>query len=118
MAQRRTPRRPDRAPRASAPEPRSLTLKGIPASPGVAIGRAFLLDSEEVAIAKQAVAPAAVPQEIARFEEALAQTRQEILAIQQKISDELGIEHAEIFNAHLMFLEDRAYIDEVIHRLK
>ncbi|MBI3323244.1 MAG: phosphoenolpyruvate--protein phosphotransferase [Candidatus Omnitrophica bacterium] len=95
-----------------------MTLKGIPASPGVAIGRAFLLDSEEVAVAKQPIEAAAVPQEIARFEEALAQTRREILDIQQKISEELGIEHAEIFNAHLMFLEDRAYIDEVISRLK
>ncbi|MBI3322487.1 MAG: phosphoenolpyruvate--protein phosphotransferase [Candidatus Omnitrophica bacterium] len=95
-----------------------MTLKGIPASPGVAIGRAFLLDSEEMAVAKQSVPASAVPQEIARFEEALAQTRKEILAIQQKISEELGIEHAEIFNAHLMFLEDRAYIDEVITRLK
>ncbi len=95
-----------------------VELKGIPASPGVSIGRAFLLDSEEVAIPKQAVAPSAIPQEIARFEEALLQTRKEIMDIQEKISKELGLEHAEIFNAHLMFLEDRAFIEEVVQRLK
>ena len=94
------------------------TLKGVPASDGIASGPAFLLDSEEVSVHKQPVPGPAVPQEIARFEEALLQTRKEILDIQKKISRELGVEHAEIFNAHLMFLEDRAYIDEVVSRLK
>ena len=95
-----------------------VTLKGVPASDGIAIGPAFLLDSEEVTVHKQPVPASAIPQEIARFEEALLQTRREIVGIQEKISKELGVEHAEIFNAHLMFLEDRAYIDEVIGRLK
>jgi phosphotransferase system enzyme I (PtsI) len=84
----------------------------------VAVGRAFLLDSEEVSIPKQTIPAASIPQEIARFEEALIQTRKEILGIQEKISKELGAEHAEIFNAHLMLLEDRALIEEVIARLK
>ena len=121
MGRRRTTsRRPDGgSPEGpTARESKPIELKGIPASPGVSIGRAFLLDSEEVAIPRQSVEPAAVPQEIARFEEALAQTRREIEQIQAKISKELGVEHAEIFNAHLMFLEDRALIDEVIRRLK
>ncbi|HRZ67476.1 MAG TPA: phosphoenolpyruvate--protein phosphotransferase, partial [Candidatus Omnitrophota bacterium] len=59
-----------------------------------------------------------LPKEIARFEDALIQTRQEILGIQERISDQLGIKHAEIFNAHLLVLEDRTLIEEVITRLK
>ncbi|MBI3318694.1 MAG: phosphoenolpyruvate--protein phosphotransferase, partial [Candidatus Omnitrophica bacterium] len=104
------------------PEPgpphRPQRLTGIPASPGVAIGRAFLLDSEEIPITKREIPASNIPQEIARFEEALIQTRREIQQIQEKISGEIGMEHAEIFNAHLMLLEDRALIEEVIHRLK
>ena len=118
MARRRPPRTPDASSGAGESSSRPLELKGIPASPGVSIGRAFLLDSEEVAVPRQPIPPSSVPQEIARFEEALTQTRKEIEAIQAKISKELGMEHAEIFNAHLMFLEDRALIDEVITRLK
>jgi len=120
MARRRTsPRREEQA-ASSAPAAASqmAELKGIPASPGVSIGRAFLLDSEEVAVPRQAVAPAAIPQEIARFEEALTRTRKEIEEIQAKISKELGVDHAQIFDAHRMFLEDRAFIEEVIQRLK
>lgn len=96
----------------------SERFQGIPASPGVAIGKAFLLDSEEVPISKRSIPPSAISQEIARFEDALIKTRREILDIQQKISEELGAEHGEIFNAHLMVLEDRALIEEVVARLK
>ena len=119
MARRRTtPRAESSSDAGAARDRKSFELKGVPASPGVAIGRAFLLDSEEMSIPRQAVPAAAIPQEIARFEEALTQTRKEIEGIQAKISKELGLEHAEIFNAHLMFLEDRAFIDEVIGHLK
>lgn len=106
-----------RSPEAGQPR-ESFTLKGIPASPGVAIGKAFLLDSGEISISKRPISAAGIPQEIARFEEALVQTRKEIRDIQTKISKELGADHAEIFNAHLMLLEDRALIEEVIGRLK
>lgn len=100
------------------PAEETQRLKGVPASPGVAIGPAFLLDSEEIPISKKKIPASEIPQEIARFEEALIQTRREILDIQSKISHELGIEHGEIFNAHIMFLEDRALIEEIITRLK
>src|SRR3989338_2741812 len=93
-------------------------LKGIPASPGIAIGKAFLLTSEEFNIQRRHIEESELPGEIARFEEALIQTRSEILAIQKKISKEMGTEHADIFNAHLLVLEDRTLIEEVISRLK
>ncbi|MDP3787255.1 MAG: phosphoenolpyruvate--protein phosphotransferase [Candidatus Omnitrophota bacterium] len=95
-----------------------MFLKGIPASPGIASGKAFILDSETLAIIKKEIVERDLPKEIARFEEALIRTRQEILGIQERISEQLGIKHAEIFNAHLLVLEDRTLIEEVISRLK
>ena len=94
------------------------TLKGIAASPGVAIGKVLLLDSEEMAIPKREIRDSMVPKEIARFEEALTQTRAEILNIRDKISEEIGKEHGDIFNAHLLVIEDRALIEEVIGKVK
>ncbi len=93
-------------------------LKGIAASPGVAIGKVLILDSEELVIPKKAIKETAIPKEIARFEEALTKTRAEILTIRDKISKEMGQEHGEIFNAHLLVIEDRALIEEVIGRIK
>src|SRR3990167_3772399 len=94
------------------------TLKGIAASPGVAIGKVLLLDSEEMAIPKREIKDSMVPKEIARFEEALTQTRAEILNIRDKISQEIGKEHGDIFNAHLLVIEDRALVEEVIGKVK
>lgn len=95
-----------------------MLLKGIAASPGIAIGKVFILDSETYTIIRRGIEEKDLPKEIARFEDALIQTRQEILGIQERISDQLGIKHAEIFNAHLLVLEDRTLIEEVISRLK
>ncbi|MDD5746187.1 MAG: phosphoenolpyruvate--protein phosphotransferase [Candidatus Omnitrophica bacterium] len=93
-------------------------FEGIAASPGIAIGRVLLWDSEEYTISKQTVPENKIPLEITRFEEALIKTRTEILEIQRKISVEMGREHAEIFNAHLLVLEDRMLIEEVINKIK
>ncbi len=95
-----------------------MLLKGIPASPGIAYGKAFILDSESFAIQKKEISEKDLHGEIARFEEALIRTRQEILGIQESVSSQLGIQHAEIFNAHLLVLEDRTLIEEIISRLK
>jgi len=93
-------------------------LKGIPVSPGVATGKAFLFKTEDLTVSKKSIAEEQLPFEITRFEEALITTRNEILDIQKRISKEMGVEHAEIFNAHLLVLEDRTLIEEVVTKLK
>ena len=95
-----------------------MVLKGIAASPGLVIGKAYLIGDENVAVPKRKVPKEELPLEIARFEEALIKTRSEIVEIKNKIIEELGREHGEIFDAHLLVLEDRALIEEVISYLK
>jgi phosphotransferase system enzyme I (PtsI) len=93
-------------------------FQGIAASPGIAIGKVFLYDKEDISIQRKKIRASEVPKEIARFEEALIKTRSEIVSIRDNISREMGVKHAEIFNAHLLVLEDRMIIDEVIGRLR
>lgn len=95
-----------------------LKLKGIAAAPGINIGPAYRLDKEEFVIPKEAISSEDVPLQIQLFEEALIQTRKEIMELQKRISSELGQDEAEIFDAHLLVLEDRVIIEEVISRLK
>lgn len=95
-----------------------IILKGIPAAPGVASGYTFTLDKQDFIVPMRAIMENEVPIEIARFEEALIKTREEILGIQKKISAEIEGKHAQIFDAHLLALEDRSIIDEVIKRIK
>ena len=93
-------------------------LKGIPAAPGIAFGGAFILDKQEFIIPPRAIFENEVPIEIARFEEALIKTREEIISIQKKISAEMHGQHAQLFDAHLLVLEDRALVEEVVKRIK
>ena len=94
-----------------------IVLKGIPASHGIAIGEALLFDSEELLVPRHAISEAQIPAEIMRFEEALSQTRHQILGIQQRLAEEMGQEHAEIFDAHLLVLEDQTVRDEILSGL-
>jgi len=95
-----------------------IILKGIAAAPGIAFGPAHLFGKEELKIVSRSISDAEVPAEIVRLEEALIQTRREIIEIQNKISAEMGTDHAEIFDAHLLVLEDRMLIEEVITGIK
>ncbi len=95
-----------------------FTLKGIPAAPGVAIGKALFFDSEELSLPRKPITIQEVPLELLRLEEAMIKTRHQIIAIQKKLSSELGREHADILNAHLLVLEDQALREEIINGLK
>lgn len=93
-------------------------LKGIAASPGISMGKAVVIGSEDISIAKKTIKESSIPKEITRFEDALTKTRAEILNIRDKVTHEIGKEHGDIFNAHLLVIEDRALIEEVISRIK
>jgi len=97
---------------------RSVKLKGIPAAPGVTIGKAHLVDSEEISVRKCKIRNDDIPQEVSRFRAALSKTRVDILKIKEKITKEMGLEHGEIFSAHLLVIEDIMFIEEVLTRLK
>ena len=95
-----------------------IILKGIPAAPGVALGPTFILDKQDFIIPPRAILEKEIPIEIARFEEALIKTREEILQIQKKIAEEMGMQHAQIFDAHLLVLEDRMIVEQVVKGVK
>ena len=95
-----------------------IELKGIPASGGIAIGPAYLWAKEEFVIARQEISESQIAAQIQLFEEALIKTRHEILDLQKKIAEGMGQNVAEIFDAHLLVLEDRMLIEEVIFQLK
>ena len=94
-----------------------ISLQGIGVSPGVAVGEVVLFAREGLSVAERVLEENGVLPEIARFEEALVQTRYQISKIQSKVSAILGEEHAGIFDAHLLVVDDRAFIDEVIRDL-
>jgi phosphotransferase system enzyme I (PtsI) len=97
---------------------KELVLKGIPASPGITIGKVFLFGREQYVIPRRMIREDLIQNEIRRFKDALVQTKNEILEIKKRISDEMGAEHGQIFSAHLLVIDDNMLIEEVVSRLK
>ncbi len=95
-----------------------FVLKGIPAAPGIAIGSAFLMDQQDFIVPERAITDDEIFVEIARFEEAVGDTRREIQGIKEKIAMQVGAIDAQIFDAHLLVLEDCMLIDEVKKRIR
>jgi phosphotransferase system enzyme I (PtsI) len=95
-----------------------IQLKGIAAASGISIGTAYKVGKEEFTIPRQPIKQEEVATQIQVFEEALIKTRKEIIELQKRIASEMGQDQAEIFDAHLLVLEDRMLIEEVISRLK
>lgn len=93
-------------------------LRGIAAAGGIRIGKALLLGKEELFIPQNKIKKQDIPKQIQLFEEALIKTRQEIIDLQNKIAKDMGSDGARIFDAHLLVLEDRTLIEEVITQLK
>ncbi|MDE2028147.1 MAG: phosphoenolpyruvate--protein phosphotransferase [Candidatus Omnitrophica bacterium] len=95
-----------------------IVLKGVPAAPGIAYGPSFILDKGEFIVPKRAIAHSEINSEIARFEEAVNNARHEIQALKTKITKDMGVAHAKIFDAHLLVLQDATLIDEVTAGIK
>jgi phosphotransferase system enzyme I (PtsI) len=96
-------------------EPKTeIMIQGIAASRGIAYGQVFLYLQSELEIPRYTVDAGKRAAEIARFEQALLVTRQQISQVQDQVTKNLGEEEALIFDAHQMVLEDQALIGETI----
>jgi len=97
------------------PEPKGeKTFRGIPVSSGVCRGKILVLDRVRPTIGRRQLSEAQLGDEVNRLERALIQTRQQILDIQRRVSQGMGAEEGSIFDAHLLVLEDRTLLDEVL----
>lgn len=95
-----------------------IVIRGIGVSPGVAVGEVTIFAQNGVSVVERPVTADKIPLEIIRFEEALIKTRHQIAEIQRKVTSALGDEHATIFDAHLLVVDDRYFIEEVIRTLR
>jgi len=93
-------------------------LKGIPVSPGIAIGPAFLLDIEGVRIPEHFVSEDQVEGEVRRFEKAVEEARQELVQFAAHIAQKAGSKIAEIFAAHAGMLSDEAFLEGTRDRIR
>ena len=91
-------------------------FKGTAASPGIVLGKALVLEHNELVIEKKSISD--VETEIARLNEAVAISKTELEKVRDKAKVELGEEEAQIFESHLLVLEDPELLGSAIDKVK
>jgi len=95
----------------------NLVLKGIPASPGIAIGEVHRLDREVVQIEEEKLKTEEVEREIQRFKKGLKETKDDLLKIKEKVKKSMEPEQVKIFDAQILILEDEVINQKVIKEI-
>jgi phosphotransferase system enzyme I (PtsI) len=98
--------------------PKEIRFEGAGVSPGIARAKVHVVSDDFDEVVRHRIAASQVVDEISRFETALIQTRMQILQMQQRIAESIGAKDAAIFDAHLLVVEDRTLIDEVLRKLE
>ena len=88
--------------------------KGIPVSPGIAIGPAYLYAKVTFEIEKRTIDPEVVKNESSRFEQAVRKAERDLNKIIAVTRDKLGENSATIFEAQLLMLRDQSVYPEVV----
>jgi len=91
----------------------TLSIKGIGASPGVAVGRAFLLDRKRVRTPKLRLGESEVESELRRMRTAIELSDHQLNEIKERLAQGEGHDHALILEAHRLMLHDPMFVDEV-----
>lgn len=91
-------------------------LKGIAASDGVAVAKAYLLVQPDLSFSKTTVEDTSA--EEARLDDALAKSTEELQQIREKAAQSLGEAEAQVFDAHLMVLSDPEMIGQIKQNIK
>jgi phosphotransferase system enzyme I (PtsI) len=90
-----------------------ITYTGIPASPGIAVGPIHVIARGFSAPEIYEITEEEIAYERARFDEAVAVTKKQLVELQERLESLSGNADSEIFEAHVMLLEDKTLLDKV-----
>ena len=88
-----------------------LKFSGKSVLSGVAIGKLYIFKKQEYTLVKETVADAEA--EVTRFHDACEKAKEQLGKLYEKTLEEVGEEHAAIFDVHKMMLEDLDYIEAI-----
>ena len=98
---------PDSTARHEVKPEANLTLQGVAGSPGIAIGKAYLVQQEDVdVVEKRFVSSENISAEVKRFKEAVKKARKQLKRIIDDVPKEFR-DHIYILDAHMMLLKDK-----------
>ena len=91
----------------------STTLQGLPASPGIAVGRCWTVDRRRLRTPRRKVTEQEVETELDRLDVAIDLSVQQLDGVRAKFQASDGAEHLAIIDVHRAMLRDPSLVDEV-----
>ena len=88
-------------------------LKGVAASPGIAIGKAYQYIEEKVAINNRPLSAGDVVAQMKVFDDALAKTKEQLTGLIEYSGKKLGSDKAKIFESHLEMAGDEELVGDI-----
>jgi len=111
------PRPPRHSSELTIPILGEVRKRGIAASPGISIGRAYVVDRRKIKTPKRHLDPQDVDVEVARFNAAISESNQQLERIKSKLVAREGEDHFHILEAHQLILHDEHLVDETVRRI-
>jgi phosphotransferase system enzyme I (PtsI) len=93
-------------------------LKGIAASPGIAISKVFLLEGRPVEVEYQTIDASRVEAEIDKFKRAVQKSEREVRILQTRVAHRIGADSSRIFEVHRLLLQDDIVIQETVEQIR
>lgn len=98
--------------------PGETVLRGVAVSPGVCRGRVLVLRPAVESVPRRTISEAEADGEIARLQSAIVATRNDLQEVHRQVAAAMGAQDGNIFEAHLLMLEDRMLLDEVVRAVR
>jgi phosphotransferase system enzyme I (PtsI) len=95
-----------------------ITLFGIGASPGIAIGASYVVDRARIKPVERQISAVEVEEEIAAFREAVTLSKKQLEDVKRSVADKRLAEHLHIIDTHLLILEDQLLVDDSIELIR
>jgi phosphotransferase system enzyme I (PtsI) len=93
-------------------------IQGIGASPGIIIGKAYLIERFKVRLPQKQINQEQVEEEVQRFLNAIQESRNQLEEIKEKILDTEVRKHSFILDVHLMILDDEMLLQDTVDKIR
>lgn len=94
-------------------------LKGLPISPGIGIGRIYLLSGDQDSLAKKTILrEKEISEELRKLDEAFEKAKEELKEVALRSQERIGQGEARIFEAHILILDDPTLKEKIINKIK
>lgn len=100
------------------PDRNEIVLHGIPASPGIMIGKAYVVAKQAPRVEEKAILETEVPLELERLQHAVERSERELQKVLQLTEQKVGSQKAKIFEAQIMILSDTVLFDSIRKRIQ